>query len=95
MTAFEYGPRDALSGATGEPATQAADDLITPPGLPTLFGRADCCSAAPLFRILFPATPDRRRAAELLMCGHHYRKQSSALARLSVAVRDAAGRLVA
>jgi hypothetical protein len=48
--------------------------------------RADCCIANAAFRVLLPPTPGRPRAAELLLCGHHYRRSYATLRGLGAVV---------
>ena len=42
-------------------------------------GRACCCPATAVVRVLMPATPARPHETELLLCGHHYRMSLQAL----------------
>lgn len=56
-----------------------------PEGMST---RADCCSARATYRVVLPATPDRDRPAELLLCGHHLRASRAALEARGAQVHD-------
>lgn len=56
------------------PPSQPADDV------------ACCCSARPVVVVLMPATDDRPRSVELLLCGHHYRVSHDALERAGARV---------
>ncbi len=55
---------------------------------------ACCCPARPAVRVVMPATLDRPRPAELLLCGHHYRSSRDALLRARAAVYDRGGALI-
>lgn len=46
---------------------------------PDCFDHACCCSALPVVEALMPATDERPRPVELLLCGHHYRLSRDAL----------------
>jgi len=54
--------------------------------------RADCCIAAPAYRVVLPATTQRPEPAELLLCGHHTRSSLAALNSIRAGVFDAANR---
>ena len=56
---------------------------------------ADCCVAQPAYRVVIPAGPTRRRPAQLLLCGHHFRAGRAGLARAGADVYDAEDRLIA
>jgi hypothetical protein len=51
--------------------------------------RADCCSANAAYRVVLPAQESRLRPAELLLCGHHFRRSRIALNEQLAAVFDA------
>ena len=51
-------------------------------------GRACCCPARPVVLVLVPPAPGRPNAADLLLCGHHYRASRVALEAVSAAVLD-------
>ena len=57
---------------------QALDTVIV--------GRAGCCPARPVVRIIMPPTPARPHVTDLLLCGHHYRVSRKALARAHASV---------
>ena len=84
--------RDA--GSNWRQSTQApADDTIHP--APTLGARsADCCSAAPAVQVMLSTRLESGRPAELLLCGHHYRANSLALAQTGAAIFDRDGRVL-
>ena len=49
---------------------------------------ACCCSAKPAVVVIMPPSPGRDHATELLLCGHHYRVSSKALAAAGAVVLD-------
>jgi hypothetical protein len=49
---------------------------------------ACCCSAKPAVIVVMPPAPGRDHGTELLLCGHHYRVSSKALAVAGAAVLD-------
>ncbi len=51
---------------------------------------ACCCSAGPAVVVVMPPSPGRDHATELLLCGHHYRLSSKALAAAGAVVLDGA-----
>jgi hypothetical protein len=53
--------------------------------------RACCCSAAPALQVVLPPQADRSPAAELLFCGHHYRKHRRQLRAHGAAIYDCGG----
>ena len=55
--------------------------------------RADCCPARPAVRVELAGGD--RRAAELLLCAHHYRASHRALAAAGARMYDADGMLIA
>jgi hypothetical protein len=55
---------------------------------------ACCCPSRPAVRVVMPATRERPRPAELLLCGHHYRASSERLVRSRAAVYDQDGALI-
>jgi hypothetical protein len=55
---------------------------------------ADCCSARPLFRVVLPLTAERRKQADLYLCGHHRCSCRASLAAANASIFDAAGRIV-
>lgn len=50
--------------------------------------RACCCPARPVVRAIMPPTATRRHSADLLLCGHHYRVSSQALAAAGATVTE-------
>jgi hypothetical protein len=80
MNRFRYQPR-------GRGATRglAPDDLLGQQ-YPPPASRACCCPATPVVRVIMPPTAGRRHSADLLLCGHHYRVSSQALASAGAAV---------
>jgi hypothetical protein len=46
---------------------------VTAPQASPTAGRACCCPALPVVRVVMPATPARPHPTDLLLCGHHYR----------------------
>ena len=49
-------------------------------------GRACCCRARPVVRVVMPANPARPHSTDLLLCGHHYRMSRRTLAAMNAAV---------
>ena len=64
------------------PARDATADLA---------GRACCCPAKPMLRVLMPPTAARAHETELLLCGHHYRASRQVLAAARARVRELPG----
>ena len=79
---FRYRPQGR--GATGGPA---ADDILGQQ-YPPPASRACCCPATPVVRVIMPPAAGRRRSVDLLLCGHHYRVSSQALATAGAAVSE-------
>ncbi|HLK00508.1 MAG TPA: hypothetical protein VKU39_11450 [Streptosporangiaceae bacterium] len=75
--------RDGLARAAAPddmlPARDVQDDVP---------GRACCCPARPLFRIVMPGSAARPHRTDLLLCGHHYRASRAALAMVTAAVYE-------
>jgi hypothetical protein len=57
--------------------------------------RACCCPARPVVIAVIPPGPGRPHAADLLLCGHHYRVSRRALATVDATVIDLDGAPVA
>jgi len=55
---------------------------------------ACCCPSRPNVRVVIPPTGDRTRPAELLLCGHHYRRSQVALIRAGASIYDRTGSLL-
>jgi len=74
--------------AQGSTAVQRpASDIATTPAAPAdLGGRACCCSARAVVRVIMPPTSARAHETELLLCGHHYRVSRHALEAVSAAI---------
>jgi hypothetical protein len=77
---FLYQPR---GGASPGPAM---DDLIGEQGPPA--SRACCCPAGPVVRVVMLSTAGRPHSTDLLLCGHHYRVSSQALAAAGATVSE-------
>jgi hypothetical protein len=67
-------------------ASRAIDDLIGEQEPPPA-SRA-CCPARPVVRVVMPPTAARPHSVELLLCGHHYRVSSQALAAAGATVSE-------
>lgn len=65
------------------------DELLSETALSISDRPADCCVGQSTYRVVLPATDDRPYAAELLLCGHHYRNSHDTLAGKQAAVFDA------
>lgn len=77
-----------------KPPASLADDGPGRAGPSALPDRACCCPARPVVKILIPPSPGRPHAADLLLCGHHYRVSRAALARAGAVVLDQTGAVV-
>ncbi|WP_300613337.1 hypothetical protein [Trebonia sp.] len=65
------------------------------PGKPlTLVDRACCCPARPVVTVIMPPGPGHPFAADLLLCGHHYKASRAALRAAGATVYDAAGMVI-
>ena len=76
---LEYPPDELLLGAPRALETQ----------------QADCCIAKAVYRVVLPATATRSLAAELLLCGHHFRVSKRALQRANAWAFDTDNHLCA
>jgi hypothetical protein len=56
--------------------------------------QACCCPARPVVMVILPATADRPFPEDLLLCGHHFRVNESALRAAGALAYDATGALV-
>jgi hypothetical protein len=65
----------------------AMDDIIGEQGPPSA-SRACCCPARPVVRVVMPPTAGRPHRTDLLLCGHHYRVSSKALAAAGATVSE-------
>jgi len=72
-------------------ARTPADDQAGWSGPPPLSGRACCCPARPVVRVLIPPGSARPHSAGLLLCGHHYVASRTALAAVRAVVIDETG----
>jgi len=72
----------------------AGDDLIarTPPT--AIAGRADCCPANAVVRVVLPTVHGGEACGQLLLCAHHYRASRVHLAEQRASAFDAANRLI-
>jgi len=70
-------------------APGGADSALTAPAGPP--GRACCCPANAVVRVIMPPTAARPHEADLLLCGHHYRVSRPALAAAQATVRQLPG----
>lgn len=77
---------DATAAQT---APGGAASAISAPADPV--GRACCCPANAVVRVIMPPTAARPRETELLLCGHHYRVSRRALAAAHATVRQLPG----
>ena len=77
---------DATAAQT---APGGADSAI--PAAARLAGRACCCPANAVIRVIIPPTAARPRETDLLLCGHHYRISRRALAAAHATVRQLPG----
>ena len=68
----------------GTPASSAA----SPADLP---GRACCCPAKAVVRVIMPPAQGRPGETDLLLCGHHYLVSRRALAATGASVRELPG----
>lgn len=57
--------------------------------------QADCCVANAAYLVVLPATRDRLREGELLLCGHHFGAGREGLRRIKTIAFDANHRLCA
>jgi len=81
-------PGRRKSAAPGE-----MDQLGIGPEPYALGGRACCCAAQPVVRVMLAGTPDRP-PVDLLLCCHHYRASRAVLASVGALVFDRTGALV-
>jgi hypothetical protein len=63
-----------------EAAAGLFDATTGPEPSADLSGRACCCVAWAVVRVVIPPTAARPHETELLLCGHHYRVSRAALA---------------
>jgi len=56
-----------------------------------LAGRACCCPAKAVVRVIMPASAARPHQTDLLLCGHHYHVAHQALAAAGARVRELPG----
>jgi hypothetical protein len=77
----------------GDPAR--AEELPGPGRPLTLDDSADCCPARPVVTVIMPPASGRSLAADLRMCGHHYRVSSATLRAAGATTYDATGAVIA
>jgi hypothetical protein len=58
-----------------------------------LGGRACCCAAQPVVRVVLAGTPDRP-PVDLLLCSHHFEASQAVLAAASAVIFDRTGAVV-
>jgi hypothetical protein len=75
------------SNGRGAATGLAVDDILGGQD-PSPASRACCCPARPVVRVIMPPAAGRRHSVDLLLCGHHYRVSSQALAAAGAAVRE-------
>jgi hypothetical protein len=68
----------------------AIDDMIGGQDSPPAASRACCCPARPVVRVIMPPAAGRPHGVDLLLCGHHYRVSSQALAAAGAAISELA-----
>jgi hypothetical protein len=71
-----------------------ADNTVREAEPAWLLETACCCPARPAVRVVMPASDDRPRSAELLLCGHHFRNSREALIVAGASVYDRKGSLI-
>ena len=84
---------EPVAAASGPTSRRHADDAeYSAPGFAA--ARADCCVAAPRYRVVFqvPGAPEVK--GELLLCGHHYRLSTVTLLGLQASAYDETHRLI-
>jgi hypothetical protein len=62
------------------------DTIEMPASVPG--GRACCCPARAVVRVIMAPTPARPHSVDLLLCGHHYRASRQALAAAKATVTE-------
>ena len=97
MTAMPWHPsqglRTAIESAANAPDVPG-DDLIGRTSARITSQRADCCIARAAYLVVLRAGSVRPHAAELLLCGHHYRASADNLVKARAAVYDGDNHLV-
>jgi hypothetical protein len=69
---------------TADAAAGTYPDIET---LPSVMEQACCCPSHPAVRVIMPPTAARPHETDLLLCGHHYRESSDALATAGAVVQ--------
>jgi hypothetical protein len=73
----------------GDVAFEFPMDELLPAPAPTITTmQADCCVARAEYLVVLPRTASRPRAAELFLCGHHFRTGKDALRRVNATAFD-------
>jgi hypothetical protein len=81
--------RRAASAAADQEALPEPVAVYTPDR--RYAGRACCCAALPAVIAMMPPSGGRAGAADLLLCGHHYRGLLPALAAQGATILDIGG----
>ena len=89
MNARSLHPSAQGDTTAAQSAPGGADSAISASADPE--GRACCCPANAVVRVIMPPTAARPRETELLLCGHHYRVSRRALAAAHATVRQLPG----
>lgn len=76
------------SAGQAEDAAGLFDAAARPGPLAGPSGRACCCVAWAVVRVVMPPTAGRPHETEMLLCGHHYRVSRAALAAAHAAVSE-------
>lgn len=84
-------PQNALAAAQDAPPV---DDNVQPSEPIWVLDLACCCPSRPAVRVIMPATTERPRKAELLLCGHHFRASQENLVEAGASVFDRDGALI-
>jgi hypothetical protein len=67
------------AGSDQKRDNHAGSPALTRP-VPDAPARACCCPAKPQFKVMVPVAGGQGRAADLWLCGHHYRTSRATLA---------------
>jgi hypothetical protein len=73
-------------------AAAGKDEMLPRRAAPfSVTDQACCCPARPVVMVILPATADRPFPEDLLLCGHHFRVNESALRAAGAVAYDATG----